>query len=244
MKASLFITCLGDMLFPEVGEAMVHLLRRQGVTLDFPPGQTCCGQPAWNMGHQEEAKEMARQWINTFERSEYIVSPSGSCVGHVRHFYPQMFENEPEMYKKAKSVAERTFEFTQFFVNVLGVTDVGARYKARAVFHSSCHMTRELGVRDEPFEMLKQVRDLDLVEMPRKDLCCGFGGGFSVKIPELSTEMVDQKIKYIQSTNADLLLGADGACLMNIAGRMERLGINNIKVMHIAELLWKGVKQA
>ncbi|HEY3365397.1 MAG TPA: (Fe-S)-binding protein [Symbiobacteriaceae bacterium] len=243
MKVSLFVTCLADHFFPEVGEAVVHLLRRHGVSVDFPAGQTCCGQPAWNTGEQETARAMAAHYIRTFENSEYVVMPSGSCGGHIRYYYPQMFKDDKAMFAKAVAVSEKSYEFTEFMVKVLGVTDVGARFKAKATYHSSCHMTRELGVRDEPLAMLRAVRDLELVDMPRADLCCGFGGAFSVKMPEISTAMADEKLGHVASTKADVLVGADGACLMHMAGRAERIGMN-VRTMHIAQLLWEGVQKA
>lgn len=241
MRVSLFVTCLADHFYPEVGEAMVRLLRRQGVAVDFPPDQTCCGQPSWNMGHQDEARAFARHYMKTFARSEYVVMPSGSCAGHVRYFYPKMFQEDPALYREACAIADRTFEFTQFMVNVLGVRDVGARFKAKAVYHNNCHMSRELGVREEPLEMLRHVRDLELVEMPRADLCCGFGGAFSVKMPEVSTAMADEKLGFIASTKADLLVSCDGGCLMHLGGRMEKVGMK-MRTMHLAELLWEGVQ--
>lgn len=241
MKASLFITCLADTFFPEVGEAMYHLLKRHGVTLDFPEGQTCCGQPAWNSGHHDEARALANHFLNTFERSEYIITPSGSCGGMIRYYYPQMFKDDKAAFKRACAISERVYEFSEFMVKVLGVKDVGARVKARAVYHTSCHMSRELGVTEEPLEMLRHVRDLELVDMPRPDLCCGFGGAFSVKLPEISTAMADEKCGYIAATKADLLVGSDAGCLMQLAGRMERVGMP-VRAVHLAQLLWEGVQ--
>ncbi|HEY8345920.1 MAG TPA: (Fe-S)-binding protein [Symbiobacteriaceae bacterium] len=241
MKVALFITCLADHFYPAIGEAVVRLLRRHGVSVEFPPGQTCCGQPFWNMGHMDEARECARQFIRTFSQSEWIVTPSGSCAGHVRYFLPQMFPAGSPLCREASAIASRTFEFSQFMVNVLGVTDVGARFKARAVYHNSCHMQRELGVVEEPVAMLRQVRDLELVEAERPDLCCGFGGGFSVKMPEVSTAMADEKLRYLTATGADVLVSCDAGCLMHLGGRMEKLGIA-MRPMHLAELLWEGVQ--
>lgn len=241
MRVSLFITCLTDLFFPEAGEAVVGLLRRHGVGVDFPQRQTCCGQPAWNSGHREEARALAEHFIDTFEASEYIATPSGSCAAMVRAYYPQLFIDDPAAYQRVTAVTERVYEFSQFMVNVLGVSDVGARYKAKAVYHSSCHMSRELGVTDEPLTMLGQVRDLELVAMPRADLCCGFGGAFSVKLPEISTAMADEKCGHIASTGASLLVASDGGCLMQLGGRMERVGME-VRSIHLAELLWQGVQ--
>lgn len=241
MKVSLFVTCLTDMFFPEVGVAVVNLLQRQGVEVEFPEAQTCCGQPAWNSGYQQEARALAAHFLDTFEGSEYVVTPSGSCAAMVRSYYPQVFQGDPVQYRRACALSERVYEFSQFLVTVLGVRDVGARFPARAVYHSSCHMTRELGVRDEPLELLQHVRELELVEMPRADLCCGFGGAFAVKLPEISTAMADEKCGHIASTRADLLVGSDGGCLMQLGGRMDRVGMP-VRSLHLAQLLWEGVQ--
>jgi L-lactate dehydrogenase complex protein LldE len=241
LKVSLFITCLADHFYPEVGEAVVHLLRRYGCEVDFPSGQTCCGQPAWNTGLQDDARAFARNYMDVFDKSEYIVMPSGSCAGHVRYFYPQMFKDDKDMFKRASAIADRTFEFSEFLVKVLGVKDVGATYKAKAVYHNNCHMNRELGVREEPLELLRNVRGLELVENPRPDLCCGFGGAFSVKMPEISTAMADEKLGTFSGTGADLIISADGGCLMHMGGRAQRQGLK-LRTIHLAQLLWEGVQ--
>lgn len=234
MRVSFFITCLSDMFFPNTGEAVVRLLKRHGAQVDFPPEQTCCGQPAFNGGFRNEARQMARQWLKAFRNSEYIVTPSGSCAAMVRLYYPELL---PE----AKEIASRTYEFSQFMVDVLKVEDVGAKFKARATFHESCHMSRELGVIHQPLTLLRHVQGLELVDLPRQELCCGFGGSFSVKMPEISEAMVTDKVAAVASTHADLLVGADSSCIMNIAGRISREG-RSIRAMHLAELLWEGVK--
>lgn len=234
MKVSLFVTCLTDLFFPNTGEAMVGLLRRQGVRVDFPPGQTCCGQPAFNGGFHDEARQMAAQWVKAFSGSEYIVTPSGSCAAMVRNYYPELL---PE----AKAVSERTFEFSQFMVDVLGVEDVGARFPARVAYHHSCHMMRELKLMRQPLTLLRHVRDLDLIEVPQHELCCGFGGSFAVKMPEISEAMVCDKVAAVASTGADVLVASDNSCLMNIGGRISREQ-RPIRVMHLADLLWEGVQ--
>ena len=243
LKVSLFITCLADHFYPEVGEAVVHLLRRYGCTVDFPPNQTCCGQPAWNTGLEDEAKAFARSYIETFENSEYVVMPSGSCAGHVRYFYPQMFKDDKAMFKRACAVADKTYEFSEFMVKVLKVTDVGATFPATVVFHNNCHMQRELGVKEEPLQLLRSVKDLVLVDNPRYDLCCGFGGAFSVKMPEISTAMADERLGIYVSTKADIVVSCDGGCLMHMGGRAERQGLP-VKTMHLAQLLWEGVRNS
>jgi len=234
MRVSLFIACLSDMFFPNVGEAVVRLLKRHGVEVDFPQDQTCCGQPAFNGGFHSEARRMAQQWLHAFRHSEYVVAPSGSCVAMVRSHYPELL---PE----AAEVAARTYEFTEFLVDVLKVEDLGAQFHARAAYHHSCHMRRDLGIYRQPLTLLQHVRGLELVEVPRQELCCGFGGTFAVKMPEISAAMVTDKVEAVAATGADILVGSDSSCIMNIGGRMAREG-RPIRVMHTAELLWEGVK--
>jgi L-lactate dehydrogenase complex protein LldE len=235
MKVSLFITCLGDMFYVRAGQATVELLERFGCEVDFPESQTCCGQPAYNSGYHKEAKAAAKNMIKTFEHSEYVVSPSGSCA-YMFHEYAHLFKNEPEWHEKAIKLKEKTFELTQFLTDVLGVEDTGAVFPGKATYHTSCHMTRLLGVKEAPFKLLKNVKGLELIDLPNRQDCCGFGGTFSVKMPQISEQMVDEKIEHIEETTADILIGADGGCLMNIGGRIERRG-KPIKVMHIAEIL-------
>src|SRR5207302_4481076 len=173
MKASLFITCLLDQFFPEVGVSVVRLLRRLGVEVDFPSAQTCCGQPAFNAGFTHEARDLARRFISIFEQSEYIVAPSGSCTSMVRVFYPELFKEDPEWQKRADSIASRTFEFTEFLVNVLGVEDVGASHRGKVALHQSCHLLRELNVKTESRRLLRAVKGIELVELEHAESCCG-----------------------------------------------------------------------
>lgn len=240
VRVSLFITCLADTLFPDAGVAMVRLLRHLGVEVDFPAEQTCCGQSLWNSGYPDEATRLARHFLNTFEESEYIVSPSGSCPGMIHYYYPEMFKDQPRELERARSVASRTYEFTQFLVEVLGAEDIGATYNGVVTYHNGCHMTRELGVVDPPRRLLQKVRGLELVEMERQDLCCGFGGTFAVKQPEISVAMADEKLHHAAATGAQVLVSADAACLMHLGGRAQRQGLN-LQIKHIAELLAEGV---
>lgn len=235
MKVSLFITCLADVFYPNVGKDVVEILERQGCTVEFPENQTCCGQPAFSSGYHKETKEIAKHMIQAFSDSEYIVSPSGSCTT-MFHEYVHLFADEPEWKGKAVQLASKTYEFTQFLVDVLKVEDVGAVFPGKATYHTSCHMTRLLGVKEPPIKLLKNVKDLEYVELPQKELCCGFGGTFSVKMVPISEQMVNEKIEHIEETKANLLVGADCSCLMNIGGRIDRQG-KPIKVMHIAEVL-------
>lgn len=241
MKVSLFITCLADQLYPEVGESVVRLLHRHGCEVDFPEMQTCCGQPAFNSGYQDEAREVARQWIRAFEHSDYIVSPSGSCTGMVHHYYPDLFKDEPEWHRKAVALIERTYEFSQFLVQVLGVSDLDAKFPHKVTYHPSCHAMRLLGVREEPLQLLNNVKDMQLVDLPKKEDCCGFGGTFAVKMADMSEAMVCEKAAHVCETGAEVLVGTDMGCLMNIQGRLNKEG-KPIQVMHLAQLLEEGVK--
>ncbi|KFZ42292.1 (Fe-S)-binding protein [Anoxybacillus flavithermus] len=235
MNVTLFVTCLVDLFHVNVGKATVELLERLGCTIHFPEAQTCCGQPAYNSGYVKEAKEAMKHMIRTFEHAEYIVTPSGSCATMFKE-YPHIFKGDSEWEERAKRVADRTYELTQFIVNVLKVEDVGARLEGKATYHTSCHMTRLLGVKDAPLTLLQHVKGLEVVPLPNAHNCCGFGGTFSVKMGPISEQMVDEKIQCIEQVEADYLIGADCGCLMNIGGRIERKG-KPIRVMHIAEVL-------
>lgn len=235
MRVTLFATCLVDMFQGNVGKATVELLERLGCEIDFPESQVCCGQPAYNSGYVKESKEAMKKMIDTFAHAEYVVSPSGSCA-YMFHEYQQVFKGDPIWEPKAKALAEKTYELTQFIVDVLKVEDVGARLEGKATYHTSCHMTRLLGVKEAPMKLLSHVKGLEFNELPGKENCCGFGGTFSVKMAQISEQMVDEKVQHVEETNADILVGADAGCLMNIGGRIERKG-KPIKVMHIAEVL-------
>lgn len=237
MKVSLFITCLADVFYPEVGMDVVEVLERAGCEVDFPESQTCCGQPAYSTGYLEDAKEAMKQMITAFADSEYVVTPSGSCAYMFKE-YPELFKGDPEWESKAKILADKTYEFSQFLVDVLKMEDVGAAFEGRATYHKSCHMTRLLGVKDAPMKLLKNVEGLELEPLPRSQDCCGFGGTFSVKMGDISSAMVDEKVEHIKETGADMLIGGDCGCLMNIGGRIKREGLP-IKVMHLAEVLNK-----
>jgi L-lactate dehydrogenase complex protein LldE len=218
-----------------VGKSTVELLERLGCEVEFPESQVCCGQPAYNSGYVKETIDVAKNMIRTFENAEYVVTPSGSCATMFVE-YPHLFEAEPEWKKRAEDLAGKTYELTQFIVEVLKITDVGAKLSGKATVHASCHMTRLLGVKDAPAALLNQVKGLELVPLPNAQNCCGFGGTFSVKMTPISEQMVDEKVDSVMQTDADYLIGADCGCLLNIGGRLERLG-KNVKVMHIAEVL-------
>jgi L-lactate dehydrogenase complex protein LldE len=242
MKVSMFVTCMSDAMYPRVAESMMRLLSRYGVILEYPRVQTCCGQPAYNSGYWDEARTTARTILTAFEDSDFVVSPSGSCTYMVHH-YPELFKDEPEWLEKAKNLQSKSYEFTQFLVQVLGVTDVGASFPHKVTYHPSCHGTRLLGVKDEPRELLEHVKGLELVPIPYAEDCCGFGGTFSIKMPNISGAMVAEKVDHIKETEAEVLVGLDMACLLNIAGNMRHRG-EAVRVMHLAELLYEGVKQS
>lgn len=235
MRVSLFITCLSEVFYPNVGKDVVEVLEKLGCKVDFPSGQTCCGQPAFNSGYRSEAVKAAKNMIKAFELSKYVVTPSGSCAAMV-HEYKSLFNDDPVWKERAEELANKTYEFTQFLVDVLEVEDVGATLETKATYHASCHMTRLLGVEEAPMKLLSHVKGLEIVPLHNQHNCCGFGGTFSVKMPKISEQMVDEKVKNVEDTEAEVLIGSDNGCLMNIGGRMNRLG-KPIKVMHIAEVL-------
>jgi L-lactate dehydrogenase complex protein LldE len=236
MRVSLFITCLVDQFCPEVGVSVVKVLRNLGVDVDFPSAQTCCGQPAFNSGFHSEARSLAERFVKIFEDSEYIVAPSGSCTSMVKVFYPDLFKHEPVMLEKARSLASRTYEFTEFLVNVLDVKDVGATFKGKVALHQSCHLLRELNVKTEPACLLKSIRGIEVVELERAEVCCGFGGLFSIKYPHISGGILQEKIETIKKSGADIIVASDAGCLMHIDGGLSRQKVG-VTTMHIAELL-------
>jgi L-lactate dehydrogenase complex protein LldE len=237
MKVQLFITCLAEQFFPGVLEKMVGVLERLGVEPVFPAEQTCCGQPFFNSGFQGETRKIATRWIKTFGKSDLpIVSPSGSCVDMVHHHYPELFpEGSPE-FALSKDLAGRTFEFTDFLVNQLKVTDVGARFPHKVTYHASCHQLRGLGLKEEPKKLLSAVHDLELVTLAEEDVCCGFGGVFSVVYPEVSKSMMNNKVKNIVNSGAEAVVACDAGCLMNIGGGLRQAG-SKVRAMHIIEVL-------
>ena len=236
VQASLFVTCIIDQLYPQVGVSAVRVLRRQGVAVDFPEDQTCCGQPLYNSGFTQLARQLATRVLNSFSLSEYVVVPSGSCAAMLKVFYRELFSGNPEMEDKAIRLSGRVYEFSEFLVKVLGTTELGARFPARATYHSSCHLLREMEVREEPQMLLEQVEGLELASLPQAETCCGFGGTFSVKYPHISEGMMADKIDNVGSTGADTLVACDMSCLMHIGGGLSRAG-SPVQVRHIAEIL-------
>ncbi|MGH7884744.1 MAG: (Fe-S)-binding protein [Thermodesulfobacteriota bacterium] len=236
-KVYLFISCLVDNFFPEVGEAMVRLLYDHKIKVEFLEDQTCCGQPAFNSGYADEARGVAKHFLNVFDGIDGpIVCPSGSCISMVKVYYRDLFKNDPDKLKKAEIISENIFEFTDFIFNKLGIKNVNSSYKGKVTFHDSCHALRELGLKDEPRQLLKSISGVEYVEMEMCDACCGFGGTFSIKYPEVSVSMLEEKIDSILKSGADTVVSTDMGCLMNIKGLVSRRNLP-IKVMHIAELL-------
>ncbi len=233
----LFVTCLVDWLRPEIGIATVWLLERMGITVRFPEAQTCCGQPAFNVGRWKEARAMAEHWVRTFDPELPVVAPSGSCVAMVRHGYRALLEGHP-LYDRWKALAGQTYELSQYLVEVLGITDLGLRREEIVTYHPSCHLLRMLGVREAP-ERLIRATGAVYRPLPEGETCCGFGGLFSVHFEEISGAMLQRKIQAIRSTEAQIVLGCDWSCLMHIGGGLHRQGLP-IRAMHLAEWLAEG----
>lgn len=235
MNVSLFIPCFVDQLAPRVGLAVATVLERLGHTVEFRPAQTCCGQPAFNSGYWEEARTVARHALDVFAGAGAVVGPSGSCVAMLRVFYPQLFAGMPEE-TAALDLAGRTFEFSEFLVKKLGVTDVGARFPHRVTYHDGCHGLRELRVRDEPRALLRAVRDLELVECDEAESCCGFGGLFSVKFPMVSTAMAEVKAGSLARTECDYIVSSDPSCQLQLDGWLSK-NDKRPRTIHLAEVL-------
>jgi L-lactate dehydrogenase complex protein LldE len=236
-RVALFVTCLVDLYRPSVGFAAIKLLEDAGCEVVVPLAQTCCGQPAFNSGHRASAQEIARQVIAAFLPYDYVVAPSGSCAGMISHHYPSLFsEHDPEARGQAETLAGKTHELTSFLTDVLKMTRVEASYGGMVTYHDSCSGLRELGVKAQPRRLLESVQGLGLTEMAEPEICCGFGGTFCVKYPEISTRMVSDKVSDIAATGADTLLAGDLGCLLNMAGRLKREG-SAIRVRHVAEVL-------
>ena len=235
MKVSLFIPCFIDQIYPHVGVSIVKVLERLGCEVDYPGGQTCCGQPAFNSGYWDEARAVAEHSLDVFANSDVIVSASGSCGAMMKVFYPELFKDTTRHFDALK-LAPKIYEFSDFLVNKLGVRDVGARFDGTVTFHDGCHGLRELGIESQPRELLKHVRGLTLIEMKEAKTCCGFGGAFAVKFPTISTAMGEVKCASLLETGADVVVSNDSSCLMQIEGILQRQG-KPIRCLHLAEIL-------
>lgn len=235
MQLSLMITCLGDCLRPSAGKAVVRLLQRLGHTIDFPAAQTCCGQPMYNSGYADLAREQAKHTIRVFAGDQPMVTPSGSCAAMVKVEYPHLLEGEGEWHAKAVDLANRTFEFSDFLVNQLKVVDVGAKFSGKVAYHFACHL-RMLGQSSEVETLINHITGATYVPLNRQDQCCGFGGSFSIRYPQISGNLVDDKMRCILASGADCVVSTDAGCLMNIGGRLHREN-KPVELLHIAELL-------
>lgn len=235
-RVGLFVTCLVDLMRPAVGFAAVRLLESAGCRVDAPAAQTCCGQPAFNAGDDVSARRIARQVIRAFSGFDYVVAPSGSCAGTLKRHYPEMFADDPEWKEPAADLAKKTFELTQFLADVLKAAGPDVTWPKTATYHDSCSGLRELGVKAQPRELLSKVDGLSLSEGEEAETCCGFGGLFCVKYGEISDQIVSRKVSDISRTGADMVLGGDLGCLMNIAGKLKRQG-RAVEVRHVAEVL-------
>ena len=237
MKVSLFVTCLVDQMWTSVGAGTVAVLRRVGCDVEFDNRQTCCGQPAFNTGYRDEARQVAQRFIRIFEEStaDAIVSPSGSCTAMVHH-YPELFAGDKEWEPRARAMATRTHELSAFLVRVLKIADVGASWSGKLTWHDACHGLRDLNLKNEPRTLIRNVRGVELVELENAEACCGFGGTFSVKYPEISVAILDQKIEAIERSGVHAVVSGDASCLMQIGGRLSR-NRSKVRVMHLAELL-------
>ncbi len=236
IPVSLFFTCLADAFYPEVCFATVAVLERFGAAVREPLSQTCCGQPAFNSGNRKEARKMARKFLQAFAGEGYIVTPSGSCASMVKNEYPALFRDEPTMVALASLAGERTYELSQFLVDVLGVTDPQSSFRGKVTYHDSCHLRRGLGVFEAPRKLLRSIPGVNLVEMEDSDRCCGFGGVFSIKYPHISCRMAEDKIERILATGAQYVASGDIGCLMNIGGMISRSGYP-VKPIHLAQIL-------
>lgn len=236
-KAQLFITCLGDQFYTSTLQNMTHLLERLGAELTFPPEQTCCGQPLFNNGFEEKTRAVARNFLFAFSKSDApIIGPSGSCVGMVKHHYLDLFPGGTPEHDLAVDISSRIYELTEYLVNVLKVTDVGAVYPHKVTYHASCHYLREMGLKTEAKTLLNAVEGLEFIPLNEEETCCGFGGAFTVTYPEVSRSMMENKVKHIIASGADTVITCEPGCLMNIAGGLHKAG-SDIRAMHIIDVL-------
>lgn len=243
MKVALFQTCLGDQLYPEVAGSVTRVLRRFGCDVRLVPAPACCGQPAWNSGYVAEARQAARRLIEACAGHDYVVAPSGSCCGMIRHYYEALFEDDAALHAEARAFTERVHEFSQFMVRTLGVRSLPGSFPHRVTYHPSCHASRLLGVQTEPLTLLQAISDLQLQPLPHAEDCCGFGGTFAIKLARISVAIVDEKAAHVKTTGAEYLVGTDLGCLMNIAGRMRALH-QPIEPLHLAQLLDRALERA
>jgi len=242
VRIQLFATCLVDTMFPETGEATIKLLRHFGIEVRYPSGQTCCGKPADSGGYAAASRRAAKHFISVYEGTDDpIVIPSGSCASMVKNHYLELFKDDGRMREKAEAIAGRTYELSQFLVHVLKVHEASLTGRGKITYHASCQLTRELGVREEPLLLLQPLKGVKFVHLPHADRCCGFGGIFMAKLPEVSMALADEKLDTILATGADTVTGCDHGCLMNIAYAARRRGVT-LQVKHLASVLAEGLR--
>ncbi len=237
MRVGLFVTCLVDMMRPRIGFATLKLLQNAGCEVVVPPYQTCCGQPGFNSGDRESGRAMARRFLADFESFDYVVAPSGSCTGMIRCHYAELFPDEAAFQARLDALSARTFELTDFLVNVLKVERLDSPFQGTITYHDSCSGLRELGIKQQPRQLIGRVAGARLQEMEKPEICCGFGGAFSIKLGEIATRMADNKCQDALTTQSDAIVGGDLGCLLNIEGRLRRLGDDTTQVLHVAEVL-------
>ncbi len=242
---SLFVTCIVDMIYPQTGMSVVSILEHLGVSVDFPMAQTCCGQPAFNSGYHDEAEAVARQFLSAFKDAQVIVTPSGSCCAMVRHEYPRLFAHDPVLSAEAQRLASITWEFTEYLVDGLGIGDLGLRLPQpqKLAFHEACHGLRLLKLGKAARQLVEQIDNATVVDLPNCDVCCGFGGLFAVKMAEVSGAMLEQKCADIEACEADTIITGDASCLTQINGGLSRRGSRK-RVRHVADVLAEGLKEA
>lgn len=237
--AQFFVTCIIDTLYPETGEAVVRVLQRCGAAVNFPRDQTCCGQPAFNAGMRPQARQMAENTIRVLENSPGdIVIPSGSCTGMIRQGYQELFADDPDWLERSQAVAKRTYEFTQYLVDVIGVENLDAKFPHKISYHASCHLLRDLEIDEQPRRLLEKVKEAELIPLPKREECCGFGGLFSIEHPEISKAMLDRKIDNLITSGASILVSCDAGCVAHISGGLQRKKIS-LQAVHIADILDK-----
>jgi len=237
MRVGLFVTCLVDMMRPRIGFATLKLLQNAGCEVVVPSHQTCCGQPGFNSGDRESGRVMARRFLADFESFDYVVAPSGSCTGMIRCHYAELFPDDAALQARLNALSMRTFELTDFLVNVLKVERLDSLFQGTITYHDSCSGLRELGIKQQPRQLIGRVAGARLQEMDKAEICCGFGGTFSIKLGEIATRMADNKCQDALTTKADAIVGGDLGCLLNIEGRLRRLGDDTTQVLHVAEVL-------
>jgi L-lactate dehydrogenase complex protein LldE len=235
-RVALFVTCIVDQVYPQVGIAITQVLERLGYQVEFPKAQTCCGQPAFNSGYPEQARIIAKHFLDVFRDAEYIIVPSGSCATMISHHFADLFENDAALLAEVHRLEPRVWEFSRFLLEVAGVDDVGARFDGVVTYHDSCHALRELHIKAGPRKLLSKVRGLTLAEMDIAEECCGFGGTFSIKFPEVSGAMARTKVDSIQKTGASTIVSIDSSCLMQLQGVIDRAGLP-LRTRHLAEIL-------